>query len=145
MRKGFTVLEVILVIAIMTLLGAMSIPALLRERIVVNESIAQSALKTIVAAQISYRIAHNNYANLSQLDDATPTYIDGVLAGGVKNGYNFTAAGWETTFVATAVPTKSNSTGVRRFCITEDGVVRVNSSITSSTDHSTCQGYGATK
>jgi len=145
MRKGFTLLEVMLVMAIMTLLGAMTIPALLRERIVANESIAQSALKTIVAAQISYRIAHNNYANLSQLDDAIPPYIDHALADGLKNGYNFTVAGWETTFVATAVPTKSNSTGVRRFCITEDGVIRVNSSITSSIDHSTCQGYGTTK
>jgi len=145
MRKGFTLLEVMLVIAIMTLLGAMSIPALLRARISTNESAAQAALRAIATGQISYRIVNSNYSNLTMLGNSVPPYIDHALADGLRNGYNFTAAGWETIFVATAVPTKSNSTGVRRFCITEDGVVRVNSSITSSTDHSTCQGYGATK
>jgi len=144
MRKGFTLLEVMLVVAIMTLLGAMSIPALLRARISADESAAQAALRAIATGQISYRIANSNYTNLTMLGYSVPPYIDHALADGLRNGYNFTAAGWGTTFVATAVP-KSNSTGVRRFCITEDGVLRVNSSIISSTDRNTCQGYGATK
>ena len=141
-RNGFTLLEVMLVVAIMTLLGAMSIPSLLRARISTNESAAQAALKTIATAEYTYRIVNANYTDLAQLGNATPPYIDRALADGVKNGYNFTSAGGVTIFVATAVA-RSNSTGIRRFCITEDGVIRVNSSITGSTDHDTCQGYGA--
>jgi len=124
-RKGFTLVEIMIVVAIIILLAAIAIPNLLRARLNANESAAVGAVKTIVSAAISYRSVNSAYpGNLSDLSGATPEYIDDVLGAGSKQGYNFTLTGATNTFTTTARPGEYQVTGVRSFFSDQSGVIR---------------------
>jgi len=131
-RRGFTLVEIMIIVAIIALLAAMAIPNLPKVRLQTNESAAQAALKTIAKEEATYRSTNPTYATLAQLG-----------APGIKNDYNFAVSVGTQHFVATAVPATANVRGVRSFCITEDGVVRTDAAIVAGTDYNTCQGYSA--
>lgn len=104
MKKGFTLVEIMIVMGIIALLAAIAIPNLLRSRISGQEAAAAAALHKILLAEDQWRIAHGTYANLSQLDDETPPYIDAALASGSKYGYSFSTPMFNATcFSAEAV------------------------------------------
>lgn len=124
-RKGFTLVEIMIVVAIIALLAAIAIPNLLRARLNANESAAIGAMRTIVTAAISYRGANPGFpADLGVLSGATPPYIDSVLGAGNKQGYYFILAGSPHTFTVTANPVAHGSSGNRSFFADESGVVR---------------------
>src|SRR6202022_3120627 len=145
-QKGFSLIELLIVVAIILIIAAIAIPNLLRARIAANESSAAASIRTISTGEVSYFSTYpgTGYGTLAQLGPggvaaacpAPPTnaascFIDGVLAsngnpaGTGKNGYTFAAAATATTYNATASPITQNSSGVRAFCSVEDGVVRV--------------------
>lgn len=102
---------------------------------------SQSALKAIAKAEAAYRSANPNYATLAQLGPAKA--LGCITEPCIKSGYSFTCVAATDNFVVRALPQTPNVSGVRNFCITEDGTVRVNAAITVTTDHATCQGYVA--
>ncbi len=93
-RCGFTLVEIMIVVAIIVLLAAVSIPGLLRARLNANEAAAIASLKTISWAAKTYRTSNTGYPeNLSELSTSAPQYVDAVLGSGIKQGYNFTLIG----------------------------------------------------
>jgi type IV pilus assembly protein PilA len=146
-QKGFSLIELLIVVAIILIIAAIAIPNLLRAKISANESSAVGSVRNVITAEISYSTTfpQQGYApNLVNLGPgagnqtcpaagpavANGCLIDAVLANGVKSGYGFASVGLvpvggaNTSFTAGAVPVTYNQTGTREFCAFEDGVLR---------------------
>ena len=124
--QGFTLVEIMIVIAIIVVLGALTVPSLMRSRLNANEAAAIAALKTISSVSVMYRTTYSTYpASIGALYDPNGAqYIDSILASGSKQGYNFSVSGDQDNFNASAVPSKANVTGSRYFFLDQNGVIR---------------------
>lgn len=138
MRKGFTLVEIMIVVAIIVLLAAIAIPNLLRARLNANEAAAVAGLGAISTASQSYRGSNPTYpAVLTSLSGATPPYIDSVIGAGAKQGYSFTLTGTANAFLAAAAPSVVLQTGVRTFFVNQSGVITyTNTAVFDGADHS---------
>jgi len=150
-EKGFSLIELLIVVAIILIIAAIAIPNLLRARISANESAAVGALRTLNTAQISYSSTYGTVGfagTLSYLAGTTcatvaPTsanacLIDSALGSGTKSGYKFTLSNTSGTpagsYNVIASPVNPNQTGVRYFCSFADAVVRSGSASISTCD-----------
>ncbi|HUA15504.1 MAG TPA: prepilin-type N-terminal cleavage/methylation domain-containing protein [Verrucomicrobiae bacterium] len=152
-QKGFSLIELLIVVAIILIIAAIAIPNLLRARMAANESSAVASLRTINTAEITYSSTYPTvgYGGLTVLGGVAPCtpssttacLIDSVLASGTKAGYNFTAVGAggppAVQYFATAVPVVLNQTGIRSFCSFEDAVIRVQPSGAGIPSEAACQ------
>lgn len=142
-QKGFSLIELLIVVAIILIIAAIAIPNLIRSKMSANESSAIASMRTINTSCVEYSTTYNIGfpASLATLgasgaaSSASADLIDSVLASSVKAGYVFTytaatpdAGGSIDSYTLTAVPSVPGATGTRTFFTDQTNVIRADSS-----------------
>ena len=140
-QKGFSLIELLIVVAIILIIAAIAIPNLLRSRMAANEASAVGSIRTINTSEVTYSSTYPNVgfsATLGALGGpnpctasaATACLLDTVLAAGNKSGYVFVVGGAAGTPVVTYTvngdPVTRGQTGQRSFFSDQSGVIRFN-------------------
>jgi type IV pilus assembly protein PilA len=160
-QKGFSLIELLIVVAIILIIAAIAIPNLMRARMAANDSSAAGSEHTIIVGEVGYYGAYPQvgYGTLAQLGgSATPCIpgtangclIDnnlannGTPAGSGKSGYTFAvttggSASAGFNFYTTAQPL-SDVTGTKAYCAADDGVLRIAAAgtTTAPTSYANC-------
>jgi prepilin-type N-terminal cleavage/methylation domain-containing protein len=134
-RRGFSLIELLIVIAIILIIAAIAVPRLDKARMHTQEMAAIQQIRTIHTAQTQYYSQFGGYAqSLAELGPApggesgpsAADLIPGDLANGDKSGYRFQVQPTPTGYAVTAVPVTYNGTGRRSFYSDQSLVVREN-------------------
>jgi type IV pilus assembly protein PilA len=137
-HKGFSLIELLLVVSVILIIAAIAIPNFLRSRLRANEASAVASLRVINTAAVNYSITYPNMgfpANLPTLGGAGPCtasstqacLIDDILAQGIKGGYNFAWTGDgatpSITFLVTGTPQIVGASGQNMYCTDQTGAI----------------------
>jgi type IV pilus assembly protein PilA len=157
-QKGFSLIELLIVVAIILIIAAIAIPNLLRSRMAANEASAVGSIRTMNTAAITYSSTYGNgfpplltsigtTGATAGCDNAS--LLDTVLTLGTKSGYLFglqpgsvlaavtpptgCTGGYADGYVVTAQPVTTGTTGQRSFCSDASGVIRQDPTGTKAT------------
>lgn len=134
-RRGFSLIELLIVIAIILILITIAVPNLTRARMHASETAALAAVKTIHTAQVQYYSTYGRYAvSLTELgppasgtaNASAADIIGSDLAGGKKQGYLFTLTGTPGGYIVNANPEAFGTSGSKCYYSDQTMVVRVN-------------------
>ena len=142
-QKGFSFIELLIVVAIILIIAAIAIPNLLRSKMAANEASAVATLRTLNTSAVSYSTSYGNYppslASLGPIasggtpSSTTADLVDSVLGQdpATKSGYTFVYVGTGTptsSYSITATPVNVGTTGQRGFFTNQSGVIRADPS-----------------
>ncbi len=147
-QKGFSLIELLIVVAIILIIAAIAIPNLLRSKMAANEASAVGSMRTLNTAAVTFSTSYGGYPptlaallppSSGQASSTAADLVDSVLGTGTKSGYAFTyaAANSDTngnyqTYTISAAPTALGTTGQRYFFTNQSGVIRAAVSTTAT-------------
>ncbi|TDI11009.1 MAG: type II secretion system protein [Acidobacteria bacterium] len=124
-KKGFSVMELLISVAVISVISALVVPTFLQSKIAANEALAIRAVGNVVASQISYSMTMGSGSYTTDLKVLQKAGLNEDLVGsGISGGYVFSISGSHSEFKVQARPLVFGSTGTRSFYSDQTGIIR---------------------